>query len=286
MPENTPHGPRRKPEENKDPEHDDQTEIQAPTRFSPEEEAALLSESNAQKSQANALFGSSQYSEAIGTYDKAIASCPNYLEYELAVLKSNIAACHLKLEDWKAAVDEATKALDALGRLENEGSNNMKAKDQNQPAAATNGKTENQNGEVVVELDEEGDDAEELERLKISDQRREDIQRIKAKALMRRAKARSEQGGWANLQGAEEDYKQLSTMQNLPPQDLKIVRQALASLPLRISAAKEKEMGEMMGKLKELGNGILKPFGLSTDNFKMTKDEQTGGYSMNFQQGT
>ena len=75
-------------------------------------------------------------------------------------------------------------------------------------------------------------------------------------------------------------------MQNLPPQDLKIVRQALASLPLRISAAKEKEMGEMMGKLKELGNGILKPFGLSTDNFKMTKDEQTGGYSMNFQQGT
>ena len=37
--------------------------------------------------------------------------------------------------------------------------------------------------------------------------------------------------------------------------------------------------------LFELGNGILKPFGLSTENFQMVKDEKTGGYSMNFNQG-
>lgn len=57
----------------------------------------------------------------------------------------------------------------------------------------------------VVEIAGEGDEAEkELETLKINDERKTDIQRIRAKALMRRAKARSEQGGWSNLQGAEE----------------------------------------------------------------------------------
>jgi hypothetical protein len=35
-------------------------------------------------------------------------------------------------------------------------------------------------------------------------QREADVERIRTKALMRRARARSELGGWANLQGAEE----------------------------------------------------------------------------------
>ena len=41
-------------------------------------------------------------------------------------------------------------------------------------------------------------------------------------------------------------------MPSLPPQDRKIVQQALSALPARINHAKEKEMGEMMGKLKEV----------------------------------
>jgi len=116
--------------------------------------------------------------------------------------------------------------------------------------------------------------------------READIERIMAKALMRRGRARSEEGGWSALQGAEEDYKTLSKMQNLSAADMKIVQQQLVRLPPRTKAAQEKEMGEMMGKLKQLGNGILKPFGLSTDNFQMVKDEKTGGYSMNFNQGS
>jgi hypothetical protein len=68
----------------------------------------------------------------------------------------------------------------------------------------------------------------------------------------------------------------------LPASDLKTVQTALRTLPNQINAAKEKEVAEMMGKLKDLGNGILKPFGLSTDMFKMQQGPD-GGYSMSFE---
>jgi hypothetical protein len=41
-------------------------------------------------------------------------------------------------------------------------------------------------------------------------------------------------------------------MSNLPVGDQKVVKRALATLPSRISATREEEMGEMMGKLKEV----------------------------------
>lgn len=45
----------------------------------------------------------------------------------------------------------------------------------------------------------------------------------------------------------------------------------------------EKQKDEMLGKLKDLGNGLLGKFGLSLDNFKSVKDPKTGGYSVSFQ---
>lgn len=235
----------------------------------------MLAESNVQKTEANKFFTSAQYSQAIGEYDKALSSCPNYLEYEIAVLKSNIAACHLKLSDWKAAIKSATSALDALDRLVPK-----------EASKQGNGAAEEEI-DAVIEIEGEGEDAEnQLRNLELSDQRKDDIQRIRAKALMRRAKAKFEQGGWGNLQGAEDDYRLLAQMPALPPQDGKIVQANLKALPPRINMAKEKEMGDVMGKLKELGNGILKPFGLSTNNFNMVQDEKTGGYSMNFNQNS
>lgn len=83
-------------------------------------------------------------------------------------------------------------------------------------------------------------------------QRREDILRIRAKALMRRARARSEEGGWANLAGAEEDYRLLEQMPNLSPADVKVVKTQLRTLPPRTKAAQEAETAEMWSKLKEV----------------------------------
>ena len=46
----------------------------------------------------------------------------------------------------------------------------------------------------------------------------------------------------------------------------------------------EKMKEETMGKLKDLGNSILGNFGLSIDNFKATKDPNTGSYNIAFEQ--
>ncbi|KAL5362031.1 hypothetical protein BJX96DRAFT_97039 [Aspergillus floccosus] len=246
-------------------------------RFPPDEESRLVEESHSIKAEANKLYSAASYDQAISCYDRALASCPNYLDYEVAVLRSNMAACYLKLEDWKAAVDAATASLDRLDK--------MLPPTPTEPNESTTKKPDAETTDAVVEItgDDDAAEQEELTRLKREDERKADILRIRAKALMRRARAKFLLGGWGNLQGAEEDYKVLAAMENLPPDERRIVQKALRELPARIGQAREKEMAEMMGKLKDLGNGILKPFGLSTENFKFTQDPKTGGYSMNFQ---
>ncbi len=46
-------------------------------------------------------------------------------------------------------------------------------------------------------------------------------------------------------------------MPALPAADQRIVRKALTTLPAWVDQAKQKEMGEMMGKLKEVGDQAL-----------------------------
>lgn len=70
----------------------------------------------------------------------------------------------------------------------------------------------------------------------------------------------------------------------LSPKDTIAVQQSLRQLAPNLESVKQAEMGQMVNKLKDLGNGLLKPFGLSTDNFQFTKDEKSGGYSMQFDQ--
>jgi tetratricopeptide (TPR) repeat protein len=243
------------------------------------------------KTDANSLFAHGSFEEAVQTYDRALSSCPNYLEYEIAVLHSNIAACHIKSEQWKEAVDSATKSIEALERIDPL----PKPKD---PKDATKATLQTQS--AVEEIDDET--AEKIEALEKSGRTRDDVQKIRVKAFLRRAKARSETGGWAALQGAYEgknvfvtlcwnsylmctDYTFLATVTNLSPLDKKTVQKSMADIGPKLEDAKSKEMAEMMGKLKGLGNSMLKPFGLSTNNFQFVKDEKSGGYSMNFNQG-
>lgn len=245
--------------------------LSPPEIFPPEEEQQLLDESNSEKTSANKIFTSGDYSSAIQGYEKALAVCPTYLEYDIAVLRSNIAACHLKLEEWKQAVESATQALESLDSID-------------PPAAVAGAPGTDASGGAVIE---EVDDATEVRiaALARTGKTVNDVHKLRTKALLRRAKARRELGGWSSLQGSLEDYQALSKPPHqLSSLDQKAVQAALRELPPRLDEAKNRELADMMGKLKQLGNGILKPFGLSTDNFQFTKDENSGGYSMQFNQ--
>jgi len=280
-------------------------------RFPPAEEASLLATSNTDKATGNAFFTSSSFSSAIGSYDRALASCPIYLDYEIAVLRANIAACHLKLLEWKEAVEQATKSLDCLDRLDplpkaKKTETEDTGKDTPLSDINKSGTTSARNGNLrerplparstpsvpAAEPDivEEVDDATAaaIDALAASGHTFDEVQKLRVKALLRRAKANNEIGSWSALQTAEEDYRLLLSPRlaaSVSPLDLKSAKTVMATLPKRLEEAKKKDVDEMMGKLKELGNGLLKPFGLSTDAFKFVKDEKTGGYSVNFGKG-
>ncbi|KAH0834592.1 hypothetical protein AYO21_02504 [Fonsecaea monophora] len=318
-------------------------------RFSPAEESRMVSLSNDLKTQANTFFSRQDYESAIQTYDRALAELPRYLDYEMAVLQSNIAACHLKLEQWKDAVESCERGLDGLERelptkrkektkkgtkkrtggkgsssdrhtnsKSRAGRLNSDAESEDEgapPSRSTNLGKAGERDDTVVELpSDEEDESAALKNLQLSDSRKADITRIRVKLLLRRARARSNLSmspssktsaladqptppsktssapgsTWSNLSAALEDYKTLSSTpqywETLPASDKKTVRDALVLLPPRVEEAKQKEVSEMMGKLKDLGNGILKPFGLSTDNFKVVQGEG-GGYSLSFDGG-
>ncbi|SPP84539.1 tetratricopeptide repeat protein 1 [Drosophila guanche] len=79
---------------------------------------------------------------------------------------------------------------------------------------------------------------------------------------------------------ALEDYKKVCELDPGQPE----AREAQIRLPPIINERNEKLKTEMMANLKDLGNMILKPFGLSTQNFQMNQDPNTGSYSFNFNQ--
>lgn len=81
------------------------------------------------------------------------------------------------------------------------------------------------------------------------------------------------------LEEALADYN--TVLESEPYND--VAKSGAARLPPLVEAQREKLKDEMLGNLKKLGNMFLKPFGLSTENFKMQQNAE-GGYSVNFEQ--
>lgn len=97
------------------------------------------------------------------------------------------------------------------------------------------------------------------------------------RALLRRAELYEKT---EKLDEALEDYKKV--LERDPNHSG--ARQACMRLPQQIQERNEKLKEEMIDKLKDLGNLILRPFGLSTNNFQVNQDPSSGSYSINFVQ--
>ncbi|XP_038596146.1 tetratricopeptide repeat protein 1 [Tachyglossus aculeatus] len=97
------------------------------------------------------------------------------------------------------------------------------------------------------------------------------------RAILRRAELYEKT---EKLDEALEDYK--SILEKDP--SVHPAREACMRLPRQIEERNERLKEEMLGKLKDLGNLVLRPFGLSTENFQVKQDSSTGSYSINFVQ--
>lgn len=159
------------------------------------------------------------------------------------------------MNEWKDAITAATVSLDKLDKLDAEIALEFKAVED-----ALKKKHDEEFGAVEDEIVSPGatkaapmsaadtdDDPDAAARTK----KQTDIKRIRYKALLRRARARNEEGGWQNLEGAHADYAALQKMDNLSVADRKLVAARLKALPPRIAEAKEKETAQMWDQLKQ-----------------------------------
>ncbi|KAI6179409.1 Tetratricopeptide repeat protein 1 [Aphelenchoides besseyi] len=64
------------------------------------------------KTDGNQKFAEGDYKNAVILYTEALDTCPLKYKDDRSILLSNRAAANIKLEDWKAAVDDATASIE------------------------------------------------------------------------------------------------------------------------------------------------------------------------------
>ncbi|XP_078669301.1 uncharacterized protein LOC144910278 [Branchiostoma floridae x Branchiostoma belcheri] len=97
------------------------------------------------------------------------------------------------------------------------------------------------------------------------------------RALLRRAQTYE---GLEKLDEALTDYQRVVELDR----SCHVARAACMRLPDEIKERNEKMKAEMMDKLKDLGNMVLRPFGLSTANFRVDQNPDSGSYNIQFVQ--
>jgi len=168
------------------------------------------------KESGNKSFGEKNYLMAEQIYTEALSlfDLHKIEEKELEIqIRSNLVACHLKLEAYGRAIEECNQ---------------------------------------ILKVDENH-----------------------VKTLLRRAR------GYEAQEKYEDAIKDLQKVLGLQP-DLKEAKDSLNRLSELRKKQQEQEMGKMLGQLKDLGNQFLGSFGISLDNFKMEKNENTGSYNLSY----
>ena len=95
------------------------------------------------------------------------------------------------------------------------------------------------------------------------------------KARLKRARLHENLG---KLEEALEDFSELLKSDPSCPE----AREAVPRLSGQVEAQREALKTEALSKLRDLGDMVLKPFGISTNDFNFVQDPSTGSYSVSF----
>ncbi|KAJ6227969.1 tetratricopeptide repeat protein [Anaeramoeba flamelloides] len=86
---------------------------------------------------------------------------------------------------------------------------------------------------------------------------------------------------YEHLEQYEESLQDFNKIKELNPRFPKL-HSAIERITKKRDEKRTKDLEQMKSQLKNLGNTLLGKFGLSTDNFQVQKDQNSGSYSVQF----